>query len=115
VLDRRPGFLSGGQRQRVALGRAIIRPADIYLLDEPIGHLDAKLRHRMRAELKALAVEMGATIVFTTTSSKEALALGDRVGHPERRDGWSRRARRPSCTMHAGEQLLSPRSWAIRR
>lgn len=79
VLDRRPGFLSGGQRQRVALGRAIIRPADIYLLDEPIGHLDAKLRHRMRAELKALAVEMKATIVFTTTSSKEALALGDRV------------------------------------
>lgn len=80
VLDRRPGFLSGGQRQRVALGRAIIRPADLYLLDEPIGHLDAKLRHRMRAELKALAVEMKATIVFTTTSSKEALALGDRVG-----------------------------------
>ena len=80
VLDRRPGFLSGGQRQRVALGRAIIRPADIYLLDEPIGHLDAKLRHRMRAELKALAVDMKATIVFTTTSSKEALALGDRIG-----------------------------------
>ncbi len=80
VLQRRPGFLSGGQRQRVALGRAIIRPADIYLLDEPIGHLDAKLRHRMRAELKALAVEMKATIVFTTTSSKEALALADRIG-----------------------------------
>lgn len=80
VLDRRPGQLSGGQRQRVALGRAIIRPADIYLLDEPIGHLDAKLRHRMRAELKALAVDMNATVLFTTTSSKEALALGDRVG-----------------------------------
>lgn len=79
VLDRRPGFLSGGQRQRVALGRAIIRPADIYLLDEPIGHLDAKLRHQMRAELKALAEDMKATIVFTTTSSKEALALGDRI------------------------------------
>ena len=79
VLHRKPGFLSGGQRQRVALGRAIIRPAEIYLLDEPIGHLDAKLRHRMRAELKALAQEMRATIVFTTTSSKEALALGDRI------------------------------------
>lgn len=79
VLDRRPGFLSGGQRQRVSLGRAIIRPADIYLLDEPIGHLDAKLRHQMRAELKALADDMKATIVFTTTSSKEALALGDRI------------------------------------
>lgn len=79
VLDRRPGFLSGGQRQRVALGRAIIRPADIYLLDEPIGHLDAKLRHQMRAELKALAEELKATVVFTTTSSKEALALADRM------------------------------------
>lgn len=79
VLDRRPGFLSGGQKQRVALGRAIIRPADIYLLDEPIGHLDAKLRHRMRAELKALAQDMKSTVVFTTTSSREALALADRM------------------------------------
>lgn len=79
LLDRRPGFLSGGQRQRVALGRAIIRPADIYLLDEPVGHLDAKLRHRIRAELKALAEDLSATVVFTTTSSREALALGDRV------------------------------------
>ena len=79
VTDRRPGFLSGGQRQRVALARAIIRPADIYLLDEPIGHLDAKLRHRMRAELKALAQDRKSTVVFTTTSSREALALGDRV------------------------------------
>ncbi|WP_439630250.1 ABC transporter ATP-binding protein [Shinella sp.] len=79
LLDRRPGFLSGGQRQRVALGRAIIRPADIYLLDEPVGHLDAKLRHKIRAELKALAEDLSATVVFTTTSSREALALGDRV------------------------------------
>jgi ABC-type sugar transport system ATPase subunit len=79
LLERRPGFLSGGQRQRVALGRAIIRPADIYLLDEPVGHLDAKLRHKIRAELKALAEDLSATVVFTTTSSREALALGDRV------------------------------------
>jgi multiple sugar transport system ATP-binding protein len=79
VLEKRPGFLSGGQKQRVSLGRAIIRPADIYLLDEPIGHLDAKLRHHMRAELKALAQDMKSTVVFTTTSSKEALGLGDRI------------------------------------
>jgi multiple sugar transport system ATP-binding protein len=79
LLDRRPGFLSGGQRQRVSLGRAIIRPAYIYLLDEPIGHLDAKLRHRMRAELKAMSVELNATIALVTTSSREALALGDRI------------------------------------
>lgn len=79
LLDRRPGFLSGGQRQRVALGRAIIRPANLYLLDEPIGHLDAKLRHRMRGELKAMSVDMRATIVLVTTASREALALGDRI------------------------------------
>jgi len=79
LLDRRPGFLSGGQRQRVALGRAIIRPAGLYLLDEPIGHLDAKLRHRMRGELKAMSADMSATIVLVTTASREALALGDRI------------------------------------
>ncbi len=79
LLDRRPGFLSGGQRQRVALGRAIIRPASLYLLDEPIGHLDAKLRHRMRGELKAMSADMNATILLVTTASREALALGDRI------------------------------------
>jgi multiple sugar transport system ATP-binding protein len=79
LLDRRPAFLSGGQRQRVALGRAIIRPANIYLLDEPIGHLDAKLRHRMRGELKAMSADLKATIAMVTTSSREALALGDHI------------------------------------
>ena len=79
LLDRRPGFLSGGQRQRVALGRAIIRPASLYLLDEPIGHLDAKLRHRMRGELKAMSADLRATIALVTTASREALALGDRI------------------------------------
>jgi multiple sugar transport system ATP-binding protein len=79
LLDRRPGFLSGGQRQRVSLGRAIVRPANLYLLDEPIGHLDAKLRHRMRAELKAMAVDLDATVALVTTSSREALAMGDRI------------------------------------
>jgi ABC-type sugar transport system ATPase subunit len=79
LLDRRPGFLSGGQRQRVALGRAIIRPANLYLLDEPIGHLDAKLRNRMRGELKAMSADMNATIVLVTTASREALALGERI------------------------------------
>jgi len=79
LLDRRPGFLSGGQRQRVALGRALIRPASVYLLDEPIGHLDAKLRNRLRGELKAMAIEQNATVVMVTTASREALAMGDRV------------------------------------
>ena len=79
LLDRRPGFLSGGQRQRVSLGRCIVRPSSLYLLDEPIGHLDAKLRHRMRAELKAMAVDMNATVTLVTTASREALAMGDRI------------------------------------
>lgn len=79
LLDRKPGFLSGGQRQRVALGRAMIREADVYLLDEPISHLDAKLRHLMRAEIKAMCSERGATVVYVTHDYKEAMALSDRM------------------------------------
>jgi multiple sugar transport system ATP-binding protein len=79
LLERRPGFLSGGQRQRVALGRALIRDADVYLLDEPISHLDAKLRHRMRGELKAMCAEKEATVIHVTHDSREAMALSDRV------------------------------------
>jgi multiple sugar transport system ATP-binding protein len=56
-----------------------VRPSSLYLLDEPIGHLDAKLRHRMRAELKAMAVDMNATVALVTTASREALAMGDRI------------------------------------
>jgi len=88
LLERRPGFLSGGQRQRVALGRGLIREADVYLLDEPIAHLDARLRHQMRAELKALCAEKEATVVHVTHDHREAMALSDRMvvinkGHPE--------------------------------
>jgi len=79
LLDRRPGFLSGGQRQRVALGRALIRDADVFLLDEPISHLDAKLRHRMRAELKAACTRKRATVVHVTHDFREAMALSDRM------------------------------------
>lgn len=79
LLDRRPGFLSGGQRQRVALGRALIRDADVYLLDEPISHLDAKLRHRMRGELKALCQRKQATVVHVTHDYREAMSLSQRM------------------------------------
>ena len=113
LLDRRPGFLSGGQRQRVALGRAIIRPADIYLLDEPVGHLDAKLRHRIRAELKALAEDLRATVVFTTTSSREALALGDRVAVINH--GRIEQIGTPADLYHRPATRSSPRSSATRR
>ncbi len=78
-LDRRPGFLSGGQRQRVALGRALIRDADVYLLDEPISHLDAKLRNRMRGELKALCGKKDAVTIHVTHDYREAMSLSHRM------------------------------------
>lgn len=79
LLDRNPVQLSGGQKQRVSLARALVRPADVYLLDEPIAHLDAKLRSIARANLKAMARNLGATIVYVTHDFREALGLSDRV------------------------------------
>jgi len=79
LLKRRPHELSGGQRQRVALGRAIVRQAAAFLLDEPLSNLDASLRARMRVELKDLHRRLGATMVYVTHDQTEAMALGDRV------------------------------------
>lgn len=79
LLKRLPRELSNGQRQRTALGRVLVRPADIYLLDEPLSHLDAKLRASMRAELKAIAQSSSTTTVYVTHDYQEALALGDRI------------------------------------
>ncbi|MEZ0229049.1 MAG: ABC transporter ATP-binding protein [Planctomycetota bacterium] len=78
-LDRQPRELSGGQRQRVALGRAIVREPAVFLLDEPLSNLDAKLRGGMRAELKRLHDRLGATMVYVTHDQVEAMTLGDRV------------------------------------
>jgi len=80
LLQRFPRELSNGQRQRVALGRVLVRPADIYLLDEPLSHLDAKLRAAMRAELKQLGQMSNTTTFYVTHDYQEALALGDRIG-----------------------------------
>ncbi len=80
LLRRRVTELSNGQRQRTALGRVLVRPADAYLLDEPLTHLDAKLRATMRAELQLIAREKGTTTVYVTHDYVEALALGDRIG-----------------------------------
>ncbi|MDX1889094.1 ABC transporter ATP-binding protein [Mycolicibacterium sp. 050158] len=79
LLNRFPRELSNGQRQRVALGRVLMRPADVYLLDEPLSHLDAKLRAAMRAELKQLGAMSKTTTVYVTHDYQEALALGDRI------------------------------------
>ena len=79
LLDRLPQQLSNGQKQRVALGRAMVREPNVLLLDEPISHLDAKLRHRMRQEFKALEADIHTTTVYVTHDYLEALSLGDRI------------------------------------
>jgi multiple sugar transport system ATP-binding protein len=79
VLDRKPGQLSGGQRQRVAMGRAIVRRPQVFLMDEPLSNLDAKLRVQMRAEIKRLQHNLGVTTVYVTHDQVEAMTMGDRV------------------------------------
>ena len=79
LLDRKPGQLSGGQRQRVAMGRAIVRDPDLFLFDEPLSNLDAKLRVEMRTEIKRLHDRLGTTTVYVTHDQVEAMTLGTRV------------------------------------
>jgi multiple sugar transport system ATP-binding protein len=78
-LDRKPRALSGGQRQRVAMGRAIVRQPQAYLMDEPLSNLDAKLRVHMRAEIASLQSELGVTTIYVTHDQVEAMTMGDRV------------------------------------
>lgn len=79
LLDRKPDALSGGEQQRVAIGRAIVRDPDVFLMDEPLSNLDAKLRVKMRAELSQLHEELATTTVYVTHDQVEAMTLGDRV------------------------------------
>jgi multiple sugar transport system ATP-binding protein len=92
-LDRRPKQLSGGQQQRVAIGRAIVRQPDVFLFDEPLSNLDAKLRVEMRTEIKQLHRRLGNTVIYVTHDQVEAMTLADRV-----------------CVMHQGriEQIAPP-------
>jgi multiple sugar transport system ATP-binding protein len=92
-LERRPKHLSGGQQQRVAIGRAIVRQPDVFLFDEPLSNLDAKLRVEMRTEIKQLHRRLGNTVVYVTHDQVEAMTLADRV-----------------CVMHQGriEQMAPP-------
>ncbi|WP_378949457.1 ABC transporter ATP-binding protein [Paracoccus sp. R86501] len=78
-LERRPADLSGGQRQRVAMGRAIVRRPKVFLFDEPLSNLDAKLRTQMRAEIKRLHKRLGATSIYVTHDQVEAMTLADRI------------------------------------
>ena len=79
LLDRRPAQLSGGQRQRVALGRAMVRDPNVFMLDEPLGNLDAKLREQVRYELKKIQRKLGVTTVYVTHDQTEAMTMADHI------------------------------------
>lgn len=108
LLERKPAELSGGQRQRVALGRMLVRRPDAYLMDEPLAHLDARLRHRMRGELKRMQRESGVTTLYATPDQLEALSMGDRVavmnwgGRIEQLDAPTAIFERPATAFVAG-------------
>ncbi|MCD7811104.1 MAG: sn-glycerol-3-phosphate ABC transporter ATP-binding protein UgpC [Ruminococcus sp.] len=79
LLDRKPKAMSGGQRQRVALGRAIVRSPQVFLLDEPLSNLDAKLRAQMRTEISKIHKKLGTTFIYVTHDQTEAMTMGDRI------------------------------------
>jgi multiple sugar transport system ATP-binding protein len=79
LLERRPSQLSGGQRQRVAIGRALVREVDVFLFDEPLSNLDAKLRNELRIEIKKLHTQLGNTMIYVTHDQVEAMTLADRI------------------------------------
>ena len=78
-LDRKPAALSGGQRQRVALGRAIVRNPQVFLMDEPLSNLDAKLRVQTRAEISKLHEQLATTFIYVTHDQTEAMTMADRI------------------------------------
>ncbi|WP_043588355.1 ABC transporter ATP-binding protein [Geminisphaera colitermitum] len=79
ILDRKPAALSGGQRQRVAVGRAIVRNPKVFLFDEPLSNLDAKMRVQMRSEISKLHLRLGTTMIYVTHDQVEAMTMGDRI------------------------------------
>ena len=106
-LERRPKELSGGQRQRVAMGRAIVRQPQVFLMDEPLSNLDAKLRVQMRADIAHLQRELGTTTIYVTHDQVEAMTMGDRVavmnkGHLQQVDAPQRLYDRPENLFVAG-------------
>ncbi len=106
LLDRKPGQLSGGQRQRVAMGRAMVRTPDVFLFDEPLSNLDAKLRAHMRIELRQLHQQLKTTTVYVTHDQVEAMTLADRIvimrdGHIEQIGSPREVFRRPNSVFVA--------------
>ncbi len=106
-LERRPKELSGGQRQRVAMGRAIVRQPQVFLMDEPLSNLDAKLRVQMRADIAKLQRELGVTTMYVTHDQVEAMTMGDRVavmskGRLQQVDAPQRLYDRPANLFVAG-------------
>ncbi|RBI62233.1 sugar ABC transporter ATP-binding protein [halophilic archaeon] len=102
LLDDKPSELSGGQKQRVALGRAIVREPDVFLFDEPLSNLDAKLRTSMRTEIQRLQEELGITSIYVTHDQEEAMTMGDRLAIMN--DGVLQQTGRP------GDVYANPRS-----
>ncbi|MGO6995997.1 ABC transporter ATP-binding protein [Rhizobium leguminosarum] len=98
LLDRRPSELSGGQRQRVAIGRALVREVDVFLFDEPLSNLDAKLRNELRVEIKKLHQRLGNTMIYVTHDQVEALTLADRIAIM--RDGVIQQLASPAEIYH---------------
>jgi multiple sugar transport system ATP-binding protein len=103
-LDRKPRNLSGGQRQRVAMGRAIVRHPQVYLMDEPLSNLDAKLRVQTRTELVELQQRLAVTTVYVTHDQVEAMTMGDRVA--VLKDGLLQQCDSPSTLYHAPANLF---------
>ncbi len=104
-LDKKPGLLSGGQRQRVAMGRAIVRRPQVFLLDEPLSNLDAKLRVQMRAEITSLQRDIGVTTFYVTHDQVEAMTMADRVAVINR--GVLQQVDRPQALFDRPENLFT--------
>jgi len=107
LMDRRPSQLSGGQRQRVAMGRAIVRHPEVFLFDEPLSNLDAKLRTQMRTEIKKLHAKVQSTVIYVTHDQVEAMTLADRIvimrdGHIEQAGTPEEVFKRPATRFVAG-------------
>ena len=104
LLGRKPAELSGGQQQRVALGRAIVRDPSVFLMDEPLSNLDAKLRSGMRMELQRLQNELGVTTIYVTHDQTEAMTMGDRIAILD--DGRLQQVATPLECYHRPENLF---------